>query len=746
MNLDPIARMVGPGTRLGSYEVVEELGRGGAGVVYRGRHLTEGVEVALKVLLPLGRSSEARLKRFEREADALARMQHPSIVRIFERGQIGDCPFFAMDLVVGEPLSRTIQRGPLSIPRAVEIARDLASGLQHAHEKGILHRDIKPDNVLLDASGAPRLTDFGLVRNLDLEQSRLTKSGTILGTPHYMSPEQVDGLSHSVTGAADTYSLGVVLFEMLTGRRPFTGESPLQLRALIVQASPPRPSSLRAGIGRELDAIVLRALAKRAEDRPQTVGDMGDALDRCLRTGEAIAQPGPGPFVPALIGLLALAGVGLIAVTWLRSTPDRDSERATPPPLPTPTGSQEPGIDAAAQDPAALTERAALLLRLGEWDRAIAELEQALRLDPQHGSAYLLLAELHLRQVRLDAAVEALYLGTQQVTNDPTMERRLRRRFEVVAMGARRFEAVRRYAEGVLEAHPDDPDALGLLGDATLGAGSEEEAVRLWDRCLEQHPRHMETWERKLRFLVDVHPELGRAELARFSGAADGSPVALAYLSRYYAIGVGDLPRALQLAEQATRTSPPTAQAWLALATVRLLQGTPSDAHPAARKAVALDPGDWEPHYIKAQIEQQLGLNEAAISSIREGMRISPFDAPSAEAGALFLLEAGQLVECVELSRWHLACAVAAGSRQSPLVKLYQLDALGRLGRLPEAQSLADELVQTPRLERDAGLYLAQELADLQRFPEARELASAVLREHPGYTPAIELLRLLPPP
>src|SRR5437773_136899 len=213
------AEMLG---ELGDYELVEEVGRGGQGVVFRARQKSLNRTVALKVI-SLGQwASKAHLKRFRREAEAAASLDHPSIVPIYEVGERDGSCYFSMKFVEGGQLDEVVRRTPMAIRRAVELIAKVARTVHYAHEHGILHRDIKPGNILLDAKGEPHLTDFGLARLVESESS-VTHTLDILGTPSYMAPEQAVGNNTAVSHATDVYGIGAVLYQLLTGHPPFVG-------------------------------------------------------------------------------------------------------------------------------------------------------------------------------------------------------------------------------------------------------------------------------------------------------------------------------------------------------------------------------------------------------------------------------------------------------------------------------------------------------------------------------------------
>lgn len=264
------------------YEIVEEVAQGGMGIIYRAQKKTTGQIVALKVLREAYRSSPEAKKRFAREAQTLNRLKHKNIVSVLDVGIENEVPYFTMDFVEGVPLSNYVhEKELLPVKQVLDIIIKVCEGLQYAHESEVVHRDIKPSNILLDKQGEPRLTDFGLAKCMD-SMTVVTRSGTTLGTPYYMSPEQAKGQMGLVGPRSDIYSLGVVFYEMLTGYNPFLGENTVDIYQNILTVEPDPPSNLNKSLHKKLDSICLKCLRKDPFQRYKNAKEMGDDLKHYL--------------------------------------------------------------------------------------------------------------------------------------------------------------------------------------------------------------------------------------------------------------------------------------------------------------------------------------------------------------------------------------------------------------------------------------------------------------------------------
>jgi TolB-like protein/tRNA A-37 threonylcarbamoyl transferase component Bud32/Flp pilus assembly protein TadD len=267
---------------LGDYELLEEIGRGAQGVVFRARQKSLNRTVALKVI-SLGQwASKAHLKRFRREAEAAASLDHPGIVPIYEVGERDGSCYFSMKFIEAGQLDEVVKRAPISIRGAAELISKVARTVHYAHEHGILHRDIKPGNILLDQKGEPNLTDFGLARLVETE-STMTRTLEVIGTPSYMAPEQAAGNNAAVSSVTDVYGLGAVLYQLLTGQPPFAGGSTYETIKLLLDTEPRSPRLLNPKIDRDLSTICLKCLEKDAKRRFSSALALAEDLERWLK-------------------------------------------------------------------------------------------------------------------------------------------------------------------------------------------------------------------------------------------------------------------------------------------------------------------------------------------------------------------------------------------------------------------------------------------------------------------------------
>src|SRR3954468_11041520 len=288
----------------GRYTIERKLGSGGMADVYLAEDRELGRPVALKLLNERHANDDQFVERFRREAQSAAGLNHPNIVSIFDRGQAEGTYYIAMEYLDGRTLKELLVRnGPTPVPIAIDYARQILGALAFAHRNGIVHRDIKPHNIIVGRDGRLKVTDFGIARS---GASQMTEAGSIVGTAQYLSPEQARGAP--VDPRSDIYSLGVVLYEMLTGKVPFSGDTPVEIAMKHLSQIPEPPSKLREGIPHDLDAVVMRALAKDPEQRYATAEEMDADLARVAR-GVAVSRE------PADAMTQVLFGVGLLSAS-----------------------------------------------------------------------------------------------------------------------------------------------------------------------------------------------------------------------------------------------------------------------------------------------------------------------------------------------------------------------------------------------------------------------------------------------
>jgi tRNA A-37 threonylcarbamoyl transferase component Bud32 len=309
-------------TPIPGYEILGELGRGGMGVVYKARHLKLDRLVALKMILAGGHAGAGDLARFQTEAHAIARLQHPNIVQVYEVGEHEGKPFLALEFCAGGSLAQKLNGTPLPPREAAALMETLARAMQTAHEQHIIHRDLKPANVLLSSDGTPKVTDFGLAKRLD--EAGQTQSGAVLGTPSYMAPEQAGGQpaaqARAIGPAADVWALGAILYECLSGRPPFKAATPLDTILQVISDEPVPPRRLNAQVPADLQTICVKCLQKEPAKRYVAAAAMADDLRRFAEGRPIVARPvgrleRAAKWVrrrPTVAGLLAL--VGFLAV------------------------------------------------------------------------------------------------------------------------------------------------------------------------------------------------------------------------------------------------------------------------------------------------------------------------------------------------------------------------------------------------------------------------------------------------
>ncbi len=330
------------GRRFGDYELLEEIARGGMGVVYKARQKSLNRIVALKMVLGGPLASASLRQRFVAEAQAAAGLQHPNIVAIHEVGERAGQPFFSMDYVEGRNLAELLREGPLPPGQAAAYAKAIAEAVQYAHGRGILHRDLKPANVIIDQQDQPRITDFGLAKRLDdaalcTPHSPLTVSGQVLGSPNFMAPEQAQGRQNDVGPPSDVYSIGALLYHLLSGRPPFQAAILTEVLRQVVTTEPAPPRLLNPSLPRDLETICLKCLEKDITRRYSTAQALAGDLGHFLRGEPILARPvghvakaakwcRRNPRLASAVGVAILSlllGFAGVASQWRRSEAHR---------------------------------------------------------------------------------------------------------------------------------------------------------------------------------------------------------------------------------------------------------------------------------------------------------------------------------------------------------------------------------------------------------------------------------------
>lgn len=309
----------------GRYAVIERVGVGGMAEVYRARDELLGREVAVKVLTERLSTDRSFVERFRREAQAAANLNHPNIVSLYDYGSEGATNFIVMEYIDGRSLAEVIaQEAPLLPERAAEIAADVAKALERAHNAGLVHRDIKPNNIMMTSTGQTKVTDFGIVRALGGEtEQQMTQTGVVIGTAAYLSPEQAQG--NPVDARSDVYSLGCVLYEMLTGTPPFTGDTPLAVAYRHVRETAAPPSSTNPDAPQDLDSIVMKSLAKNPDNRYSSASEMRDDLERFTAGQKVHATP---LLEETMVGTAVGSGTQVMRGTEVFAADEEESKRS----------------------------------------------------------------------------------------------------------------------------------------------------------------------------------------------------------------------------------------------------------------------------------------------------------------------------------------------------------------------------------------------------------------------------------
>lgn len=636
------------GKTLGRYQIVEKLGQGGMATIFKAYQPALDRYVAIKVLPAQHAFTPGFSERFEREARAVAQLDHPNILPIIDFGQEGDLSYIVMKMATGGTLQDRMNR-PMDLAQAAHFIEQIASALDHAHGRGIMHRDVKPSNVLLDEEGWVQLTDFGLAKMLAGDEG-LTATGVGIGTPAYMSPEQGQGLP--VDQRADIYSLGVVLYEMVTGHPPYSAETPMAVVVKHIYEPLPVPRQLYPNLPEAVEGVILKALAKDPDDRYDSAGEMARALRQTLQA--AAAQPaGPAQVAPQSKPSTALlsspppraipkalpqkakrpwgwivggaaAALLAIAIAALLLTQGRDTQPTAHPTVqatPTqeepiviatlePTASPEPSATPGStpppnQEARSYVEQGWTALEAGDYRAAVGHFDRAIELDPELAEAYTGRGKAHYNLGDHD---QAMADTTQAIKLDP-----------------------------------DDPTAYYYRGSAYLSLNGYDHAIADFTRAIELNYTPL-TWAYNDRGVAYYRQDKLEEAIADYAQAIEIDPdYALAYYNRGKSYDeLDDRQQAIADYSRAIELNPQHTQAYTHRGLAYTEQGDYDKAIADHTKVMELDPDSPNPYFNRGNAYRQQDNNELAIADYTQAidMGYSPLSWPYNNRGlAYFYLE-----------------------------------------------------------------------------------------------------------
>jgi tetratricopeptide (TPR) repeat protein/tRNA A-37 threonylcarbamoyl transferase component Bud32 len=607
--------------RIGPYAVRELIAKGGAGAVYRCVDPATGREVAVKVLRQLDQASAYQRERFRREVAAMAELRHPHVVAVLGAGEHSGSPWLALELVRGMSLQERLdRRGPLPERAAAEVVLKLAQAMAQAHAGGVLHRDLKPDNVLLDERGEPRLTDFGLARDLDGGQDRLTKTGAVVGTPGYMPPEQASGGRSQIGPHTDVYGLGAILYACLTGESPVKGSTLAEILVATVDQAPTPPSKGNPGVSDALERICLRCLDKDPGARYVTAGALSMALEGFLTGPLASSQSASARAPLVVVSVAGLIGLAALGGWWLVSGPVAPAEPeplsgerrsaelpggpgpapaqgANADPAETPPSSPQEGPADAGDTPAdrAQAERrlavATSMFEAGDFEGAVSELDEVIRLDPTYVLALAQRGEAKRAAGDPQAALEDL------------------------------DQAVR--------LNPDHVPARLNRAAAKADLGDHQGTIEDLDHAIRVSPRWVPSWTKRGVAKAHLGDYLGA--IRDHTAALELSPTrASSWVGRGYArLSLGDEQGAIEDLDRAIEIDPTLAAAWFNLGAAKLNLRRYQEAIEDLSQAIRFDPGFAQAWFRRGLGRDELGQFAEAIADLDRSIELDGSYAPA---------------------------------------------------------------------------------------------------------------------
>ncbi|MEZ6186787.1 MAG: tetratricopeptide repeat protein [Planctomycetota bacterium] len=711
---------------LEGYRIRGEIARGGMGAVYDALDPL-GRRVAIKVMLGEGLADPELVARFALEARALEALDHPGILRVLAHGFTAGQPYMVLDFLEGPTLAEEVAaRGPLPEPEACEIARRVAAALAHAHARGVVHRDLKPENVILRGPRDPVLVDFGLVRMPWQERKRLTSSGTILGSPSYMSPEQAMGLLQ-VGHAADLYGLGATLYFLVTGAPPFHGLGVLQVLERVIREEPTPPRTRRPELSAEVEAVILRLLRKAPAERYAAAIDVEDAL-------HGIGEPRPRRSALPLVlaAVLTLLALGLGATLTLRGEDPADAyvERARALVAEGDILAAEEALTAAlALNPdhlAALAGRGAARAGRGDLQGGLTDLNRLVALDPDNLRARRNRAWALTRAGDYDAAAVDLAHGLEVSPDDANLLA-VRSAWQL-ARG--QVDAAAADAQRAAALAPDDPDVLRAVCDVYLELEDFEAAFAARTRLIELTGTPQSYLARavlaaKLERTVEAAADVARAlELNPTSKEAW-------QLQGELLLDLGDHQAALDAAARLNELAPELGLGDLLAGDVHVKRGELERAHAAYSRGLRADPRHRAARYNRALIACSLRDFDAALADLDRILAASPDDVAARSLRGDALMNLGRSHDALEeydralrldptLPQAHVGRGEALASQDR------YGEALAALSRGIELEERAEFLAKRARLQLALGRP-EDALRDCERALQLEPTSAAAL-------------------